>query len=214
MNTLQTFELPTDFRFDEINSEKYEKSREVFTAAISPCILPVGICQGRNIQISYEFYHPMSVARQMGIGELPIGLYYSEKIQVRGEITSALMMDRLLNLQGPPLGSVNNIELAMLSSSIFDQWWAEWKKHLFHQLASMYLTDILPDMVPQVNMPFLSIPSLIADFLKKKNLRSFSSLFADHKIFSSPCQQKWSKHQICCWANTKWWWISIFIDRL
>ena len=206
--------MPTDFRFDEINSEKYEKSREVFTAAISPCILPVGIHQGRNIQISYEFYHPTSAARQMGMGQLPIGLYYSEKIQVRGEITSALMMDRLLNLQGPPLGTVNNIELAMLRSSTFDQWWAEWKKHLFHQLASMYLTDILPDMVPQVNMPFFVNTFIDSRFSLKKYLSSFSSLFADHRIFSSPSQQKWSKHQICCWANTKWWWISIFIDRL
>nr|ABA95228.1 hypothetical protein LOC_Os11g44760 [Oryza sativa Japonica Group] len=48
------FELPADFRFDEINSDKFEKSREVFSTAISPCILPVGIHQGRNIQISYE----------------------------------------------------------------------------------------------------------------------------------------------------------------
>nr|BBF89283.1 paramyosin-like [Oryza barthii] len=143
------FELPADFRFDEINSEKFEKSREVFIAAISPCILPVGIHQGRNIQISYEFYYPMSAARQMGMGQLPIGLFFSDKIQTRGEITSALMMDRMLSIQGPPLDSMENIELAMLRSSTFDRWWTEWKKHLFHQSASMYLTDIFPDMVPQ-----------------------------------------------------------------
>jgi hypothetical protein len=40
------FELPLDFRFEEINSEKYDKSREVFSAAISPCILPIGIHMG------------------------------------------------------------------------------------------------------------------------------------------------------------------------
>nr|CAE02174.2 OSJNBa0080E14.5 [Oryza sativa Japonica Group] len=44
------FDLPADFRFEDINSEKHQKSREVFSTAISPCILPVGIHQGRNIQ--------------------------------------------------------------------------------------------------------------------------------------------------------------------
>nr|BAI39834.1 aminotransferase-like protein [Oryza sativa Indica Group]BAI39965.1 aminotransferase-like protein [Oryza sativa Indica Group] len=137
------FEYPADFRFDDINSEKFEKSREVFAMAISPCILPVGIHQGRNIQVSYEFYHPMSAARQHGMGQLPIGLFFANKIQTTGEITSVLMMDRLLNIPGPPLGSIENIQLALARSKAFDQWWIEWKKHIFHESASMYLTKYL-----------------------------------------------------------------------
>ncbi|XP_025881932.1 uncharacterized protein [Oryza sativa Japonica Group] len=142
-------ELPSDFRFEDINHEKFQKSREVLIAAISPCILPVGIHQGRNIQVSYEFYHPMSSAKQLGLGQLPIGLFFADKIQYRGQITSTLMMDRLLNLLGPPLGSIDNIELAGFRSKNFDRWWGEWKLHLFHQLASMYLTDLFPDVIPQ-----------------------------------------------------------------
>jgi hypothetical protein len=116
------FELPSDFIFEDINSEKFDKSIEVFSAAISPCILPVGIHQGRNIQVSYEFYHPMSSARQFGMGQLPIGLYFADKIQCRGEISSTLMMDRLLNIPGPPLGSIDNIELARFRIKNFDIW--------------------------------------------------------------------------------------------
>nr|ABA98800.1 hypothetical protein LOC_Os12g34730 [Oryza sativa Japonica Group] len=142
-------EHPLDFRFEDINHEIYQSSREIFSAAISPCILPVGIHQGRNIQASYEFYHPMSSARQLGMGQLPIGLFFADKIQCGGEISSTLMMDRLLNLHGPPLGSIDNIELAMLRNKNFDRWWGEWKLHLFHQPASMYMTDIFPDVVPQ-----------------------------------------------------------------
>nr|AAX95386.1 Protein of unknown function (DUF1165), putative [Oryza sativa Japonica Group]ABA92896.1 retrotransposon protein, putative, Ty3-gypsy subclass [Oryza sativa Japonica Group] len=142
-------EHPSDFRFEDINHERYQKSREVFSAAISPCILPVGIHQGRNIQVSYEFYHPMSAARQLGMGQLPIGLFFADKIQCRGEISSTLMMDRLLNLHGPPLGSIENIELATFRSRSFDKWWGEWKLHLFHQSASMYMTDLFPNIVPQ-----------------------------------------------------------------
>nr|BAC99737.1 aminotransferase-like [Oryza sativa Japonica Group] len=142
-------ELPSDFRFKDINHERFQTSREVFIAAISPCILPVGIHQGRNIQASYEFYHPMSSARQLGMGQLPIGLFFADKIQCRGEISSTLMMDRLLSLPGPPLGSIENIELAMFRSKNFDRWWGEWKLHLFYQLASMYMTNLFPDVVPQ-----------------------------------------------------------------
>nr|CAE03720.2 OSJNBa0021F22.14 [Oryza sativa Japonica Group] len=124
------FDLPADFRFEDINHERYQKSREVFVAAISPCILPIGIHQGRNIQVSYEFYHPMSSARQFGMGQLPIGLYFADKIQCRGDISSTFMMDRLLNIPGPPLGSIENIELA---SNTY----------------SMYMTDLFPDVIPQ-----------------------------------------------------------------
>nr|ABF97184.1 hypothetical protein LOC_Os03g37180 [Oryza sativa Japonica Group] len=145
----EDLELPSDFRFEDINHERYQKSREVFSAAISPCILPVGIHQGRNIQVSYELYHPMSSARQLGVGQLPIGLFFADKIQCRGEISSTLMMDWLLNLQGPPLGSIENIELAGFKSKNFDRWWGEWKLHLFHQSASMYMTDLFPDVIPQ-----------------------------------------------------------------
>nr|AAK92595.1 Hypothetical protein [Oryza sativa Japonica Group]AAP52256.1 hypothetical protein LOC_Os10g08080 [Oryza sativa Japonica Group] len=141
-------ELPSDFRFEDINHEKFKKSREVLIAAISPCILPVGIHQGRNIQVSYEFYHPMSSARQLGLGQLPIGLFFVDKIQCRGQITSTLMMDRLLNLPGPPLGSIDNIELAGFRSKNFERWWGEWKLHLFHQSASIYMTDLFPDVIP------------------------------------------------------------------
>nr|AAM00944.1 Hypothetical protein [Oryza sativa Japonica Group]AAN04940.1 Unknown protein [Oryza sativa Japonica Group]AAP52918.1 hypothetical protein LOC_Os10g17300 [Oryza sativa Japonica Group] len=143
------FDLPADFKFEDINSEKFQKSREVFSAAISPCILPVGIHQGRNIQVSYEFYHPMSSARKSGMGQLPIGLFFTDKIQCSGEISSTLMMDLLLNIPGPPLASIENIELARFRSKNFDRWWGEWKQHIFHQSASIYMTDLFPDVVPQ-----------------------------------------------------------------
>nr|BBF89830.1 aminotransferase-like [Oryza sativa f. spontanea] len=143
------FELPADFRFKNINRERYQKSREVFAIAISPCILLVSIHQGRNIQASYEFYHPKSSARQFGMGQLPISLYFADKIQCRGDISSALMMDQLLNIPGAPLGSIENIELARFRSRAFNRWWGEWKLHLFHQSASVYMTDLIPDVVPQ-----------------------------------------------------------------
>nr|BAD08046.1 aminotransferase-like [Oryza sativa Japonica Group] len=165
-------ELPLHFRFEDINHERYQTSREVFIAAISPCILPVGIHQGRNIQVSYEFYHPTSSARQLGFGQLPIGLFFADKIQCRGEISSTLMMDRLLNLQGPPLGSIDNIEFAGFRSRNFDRWWGEWKLHLFHQSATMYMTDLFPDVIPQVSTLLQGAIKEPTDVTKKRKTRS------------------------------------------
>ncbi len=73
-------ENPWDFRFEDINNDRYQKPREIFLSAITPCILPVGIHHGRNIRVSYEFYHAMSSARQFGMGQLPIGLFFADKI--------------------------------------------------------------------------------------------------------------------------------------
>lgn len=98
----------------------------------------------------------MSTARQLGLGQLPIGLIFVDKIQTRGVITSALMMDRLLNIPGALLGSIDNIELALIRSATFDRWWAKWKKHLFHQSTSRYMTTIFPEQIPQVSDPSLS----------------------------------------------------------
>jgi hypothetical protein len=35
------------------------------------------------------------------------------------------MMDQLLNILGPPLGSIANIELARFRNRAFDRWWGE-----------------------------------------------------------------------------------------
>nr|BAI39864.1 aminotransferase-like [Oryza sativa Indica Group] len=102
-----------------------------------------------NTKNQFDFKTKSIGARQLGMGQLPIGLFFVDKIQYRGEISSTLMMDRLLNLQGPPLGSIENIELAKFRSKNFDRWWGEWKLHLFHQSASMYMTDLFPDVIPQ-----------------------------------------------------------------
>jgi hypothetical protein len=43
-------------------------------------------------------------------------------------------------------------QYAMFRSKNFDRWWGEWKLHLFHQPASMYMIDLFPDVVPQVSL--------------------------------------------------------------
>nr|AAX95939.1 hypothetical protein LOC_Os11g22930 [Oryza sativa Japonica Group]AAX95993.1 Protein of unknown function (DUF1165), putative [Oryza sativa Japonica Group]ABA93080.1 hypothetical protein LOC_Os11g22930 [Oryza sativa Japonica Group] len=91
---LVNLDLPADFRFEDINSEKFDKSREVFSAAIT-----------------------------------------------HASFLSAFIKEETY--------SIDNIELAKFRSKNFDRCWGEWKQHIFHQLASMYMTDLFPDVVPQ-----------------------------------------------------------------
>nr|ABF96294.1 hypothetical protein LOC_Os03g26690 [Oryza sativa Japonica Group] len=53
------------------------------------------------------------------------------------------------NIPRPQLGSIENIELARFRSKAFDRWWGEWKLHLFHQSASMYMIDLFLEAIPQ-----------------------------------------------------------------
>jgi hypothetical protein len=55
------------------------------------------------------------------------------------------------------LGSIDNIKLAGFKSRNFDRWWGEWKLHLFHQSASMYMTDLFPDVIPQVTVVIINL---------------------------------------------------------
>ena len=148
----------------------------------------------------------MSSARQFGMGQLPIGLFFADKIQCRGEISSTLMMDRLLNILGPPLGSIDNIELARFRSRNFDRWWGEWKQHIFHQLASMYMTDLFPDIVPQVYR--YSVNSVVIKVSRFVPLTNLFVYFADNRIFSSSQKQQWQRYRICPRPSTKWRWTS------
>jgi hypothetical protein len=121
-DSFTNYELPADLRLNDLNDAADPSSRENFVSAISPCILSTGVSQGRNVQISYEFYHPTSAARQLGLGQLPISLYFARKIQTRGVVTSALQMDRVLNIEGLVLGSLSHVNIHLLRSQLFDKW--------------------------------------------------------------------------------------------
>lgn len=51
----EDFELPANFRFDEINHERFEKSRMVLTMAISPCIFLSVFIRAEKLQSHMSF---------------------------------------------------------------------------------------------------------------------------------------------------------------
>lgn len=147
-----------------LDDEHFPESRNNFISAITPCILPTGISQGRYVQDSYKFYHPMVAARQLGMGQLPFDIYFANRIQARGIVTSAELMGKVLRIEGPPLGGIERVTPTLLCNLSYEYWWGEWRKHIFHLSVGSYLTIINTSIVIQVKVLFLPVlvhPSVI-----------------------------------------------------
>jgi hypothetical protein len=90
------FELPVKFSFDSINTEA--ESMESFGEAITLGIFPVNFFTSRSHQPSYEFYYPSVAARQLDFGQVPVHLFFADRVKPRETVNSHVEYDRLKNL--------------------------------------------------------------------------------------------------------------------
>lgn len=150
------FELPDDLQLSLINDDM--ESRELFMIGLTPCLLPVGVFQGRSTSLSYEFYTPMTAARQCGLGQLPISLHLHKLLESRGTVPSALVMNKAMEIELPNLGDCDRLHLNAFVHINFQTWWQEWAAHIFHRSARFYVTELIQGISPQV--PDEPIPSV------------------------------------------------------
>jgi hypothetical protein len=68
---------------------------ESFGEAITPGILPVNFSTGRGQQPSYKFCYPSVGARQLGLSQLPVRLFFANLVKPRETVGSALEYDWL-----------------------------------------------------------------------------------------------------------------------
>nr|TKW28118.1 hypothetical protein SEVIR_3G304600v2 [Setaria viridis] len=116
------FELPSCFdsttgRFDE----------DLTDELIKLGILPANFFSGKDAP-TYEFYNPSVVARQFGMGQLPIQAYFVGQAKFRDELTKDL----------------NDWIVAPFAVQQFKLWWAEWKQYLFCASVSTYCNLLDP----------------------------------------------------------------------
>ena len=111
------------------------------TARISPCVLPTGLSPVSRSQVrSYEFYYPAVAARQLGFGQLPRCLFYSDKTKARVPITSNIEFNWVIGLTDDlKLGSFADLIMDPLSSRPFNAWWTEWHSQIFCKKSAFYL---------------------------------------------------------------------------
>jgi len=118
------------------------KDNDLMMEIITPRAIPVNSFGSRkNINITYEFYNPSALARQLAFGQLPIRLCYADVVKPRAIITSGLEWIRIAQLQ--PDADMTDIDLsacvlALFITQLYKHWWEEWKEHLFRPSAHTY----------------------------------------------------------------------------
>jgi len=80
-------------------------------AIITPRAIPVNFfVSGKTSNLTYEFYNPSALARQLAFGQLPIALCYADVVKPRETITSGLEWIRIAQL--PPNADTSDIDLS------------------------------------------------------------------------------------------------------
>jgi hypothetical protein len=148
--------------------EALNEDNDLMMAIISPRAIPANtFSSGKNVSITFEFYNPSVVARQLAFGQLPIRLCYADVIKLREAITSGLDWDKVVQL--PPDTDTSNINLStwMPTSFItesYKSWWQEWRSQLFAASAHTYRHLIDPEhAIPDDAISFL--PTLSPFFI-------------------------------------------------
>jgi len=93
--------LLTFHPFNDPFNDALNKDRDVMMAIITPRAIPVNFFgSGKASNMTYEFYNPSALARQLAFGQLPIALCYADVVKPRETITSNLEWIRIAQL--PP----------------------------------------------------------------------------------------------------------------
>jgi len=128
-------------------NDALNKDHDVMMAIITPRAIPVNFFgSGKASNLTYEFYNPSALARQLAFGQLPIALCYANVIKPREIITNNLEWIRVAQL---PPNADTDVDLsawipALFITQAYKQWWEEWKEHLFCRLALTYRGMIDP----------------------------------------------------------------------
>ena len=110
-------------------------------AIITPRAIPVNFFgSGKASNLTYKFYNPSALARQLAFGQLPIALCYADVIKPREIITSHLEWIRVAQL---PPNADTEVDLSAWIPTLFitqayKQRWEEWKEHMFCRSALTY----------------------------------------------------------------------------
>jgi len=117
------FELPASFRFQIIYSDPEEL--KILSHLVMPSLLPVEVRHGREKPpTSYEFFCPSIVARQMGFGQLPLALFFADKVKPRETVTTRIEYNRILHFEQSLLPkAISRWECTPFTSIAFDHWW-------------------------------------------------------------------------------------------
>jgi hypothetical protein len=135
----------TLFCFNDIHRD--DENRIAFVERIELGILSSCVF-GKDQSATYEFYNPLVSARQLGFGQLLIGLHFSYLIKPTEIILDNIHYRRLLDwvLDSATI-NLNSWKFSSFPSPLFNIWWAEWYDHLFCVSPRIYCEKLDPNYV-------------------------------------------------------------------
>jgi len=149
------FPLLFNFADDTLNQDN-----ELMMAIITPRAIPVNTFgSGKNTNITYEFYNPSAVSRQLAFGQLPIKLCFADVIKPRETITCGTDWNKVVQLS--PDADTTDVDISTWTpisfiTESYKQWWREWKEQLFATSAHTYRHMIDPEYaIPDDAVSFL-----------------------------------------------------------
>jgi hypothetical protein len=136
--------LPCKFSYESGCDDKV--STELFNAFIKPCVLPAEFHHGRSLNPTYEFYNPNMAARQLGCGQLPPKLFFSEMIRPREELKDSIQQIRIFELtKNLPRYEPSPFSIIDIAHPTFSAWWHDWHSHLFKMPVHPLCQKLNPD---------------------------------------------------------------------
>jgi hypothetical protein len=96
----------------------------------------------RSIKPGYEFYQPVVVAWQFGLGQVPPHFFLHYLTISRADLPDILTSQRCYSLF-VDLHIPIPVDLSFTSSAIgFENWWSIWKTHVFRKALGLMLQQI------------------------------------------------------------------------
>jgi hypothetical protein len=152
---------------------------------IHPCFLPVGMStSNRIIKPSFEFYQPVVVARQFGLGQVPPHFFLHHLTTSRADLPDNLTSQRCYSLFSNLLLPIP-VDLSFTSSAIgFENWWSMSKTHVFRKALGPMLQQIHAEYeAPEEEV----LPSVQYFFMTPFNpFSNFVSFLCSRKMVQSP----------------------------
>jgi len=134
------------------------KDHDLMMAIITPRAIPVNFFGSEKASnLTYEFYNPSALARQLAFVQLRIALCYADVVKPRETITNGLEWIRIAQL---PPNADTDVDLsawipALFITQAYKQLWEEWKEHMFCRSALTYRGMIDPKYkVPENTVSF------------------------------------------------------------
>jgi hypothetical protein len=135
------------------------KSIAIFNIFIHPCILPAEFSGGRQNQITFEYYQPNMMARQLGCGQVPPKLFLHEFLKPKEDIKELLQAKWVFEYRcSSTIYAPRPFVPTTIAHPSFTSWWQDFHDHTFNEPVHSFCLELMHDFQPILEVIYLFFP--------------------------------------------------------